>query len=173
MLELIKIIGAVLGIVAFFWRVRDASLSYVSLGVEAGKKSGDLMSVRVSIQSNSPKKKIIQNAVLLVSPENENPIDSFNKILCNDASNNIFSTRGIAVNRLGSSVYGEDGRAIVPLPFFYKEHEPIGDEYISYRTHIDISNINREVPYSVRFYIWGAGQPHRSSQDSFIIDDEG
>jgi len=169
MLELLKIIGAILGIIAFFWKLKDSYESYVNLDVIVNEENNKYISVKVGIQNHSPRRKKISNAVLLIAPEKDNPIEVFNQLLENDDSNKIISTLGIAVNRIESPILGEGGRAIIPLPFFYIEQEEIGDEYITYRTNVSTESLEKMEPYSVRFYVWTPGKMYRASQDSFIL----
>ncbi|GAB4514610.1 MAG: hypothetical protein Tsb0026_20010 [Sulfuricaulis sp.] len=169
MFEFLKVVGAILGVIAFFWKLKDEYESYVNLEVVATEENDKYISVKVSMRNHSPRRKKIDNAVLLISPEKDDPIDVFNKLLGNDDSNKIVSTRGIAVNCLESPIIGEGGRALIPLPFFYKEQEEIGDECVTYRTNISTSSLEKMEPYSVRFYVWGVGRSHRASQDSFIL----
>ncbi|WP_299079183.1 hypothetical protein [uncultured Paraglaciecola sp.] len=168
-IESLKIVGGILGVVAFFWKVSDTLVSYVNLNVEVKTEPNEFLTVKVSIENKSPTRKVLTNAILLISPEEENPILTFNNLFKNESNfSKISSTRGIAVNKFENSIVGENGRIIIPLPFFYNEHESIGDEKISYRTYINLKDVEILKSYSVRFYVWGAGRLHRSSQDSFF-----
>jgi len=170
MLETLKIVGAILGIIAFSWKVWEYLLSFLHIGLSIDSKDGRTVSARTLVETKGMKAKRIDNAVLLVGPENESPIETCNQIFNYAKFDTIVSsTNEIAACRLERTCEGPDGRALIPLPFYYSENIDIGDESLSYRSPIETKAIRIGEPYSVRFFVWASGRYHRSTHDSFVI----
>ncbi len=170
-LETVKIVGAILGIIAFFWRVKDHFTSYLHCDLSVLKNNKNDISANTSVENKGVSKKVIENALILVGPESESPIVTFNKLAPDKKSVNY--TNDIAKIRLKEKYIDNEGRQIIPLPFYYSENVHIGDETISYRAPIDTQPMKSGEIYSVRFYIYGEGRLHRSTHDSFRFEKEG
>jgi hypothetical protein len=169
--ESLKIIGAILGIAAFGWKLWDAETSYLYIDVTVNTDQNKAILVKTSMENKSPLKKKIDNALLLVGPETEDPIQTFNELnLFCSLGKKVRSTNEIACVQINSPVYDDAGRALIPLPFYYSENIVIGDEKLSYRAPIDISHLKANVTYSVRFFLCAVGRLHRSTHDAFLIN---
>lgn len=169
MLETLKIVGSLLGILAFGWKVWDIFSSYLYISVSVDVTNDEFISALTIVENKSPKVKSVDNAILLVGPESEDPIETFNRI--SEHSNLGITakyTNDIVRKRLDGSAYGVNGRAVIPLPFYYSENVDIGDERLSYRAPIDLGEVEAGKPYSVRFFLWAHPRLHRSTQDCFI-----
>ena len=162
MIEIFTIIGSIVGIIAFIWKIYDAIGSYLVIDLCIEKEDKDVFA-KVSVNNKSVKRKNIDNALLLIGPEDEDPIDTYNKLFdCN-----IIRTDEIVDIKYKPLRY-HDNRAFIPLDFFYSENIAIGDEYISYRKPIETTNLKPGI-YSVRFFIVTKRRAHRSTHSSFKI----
>lgn len=170
MIEIFKISGAILGIIAFLWRVRDSFTSYLHVDVKV-KNTGNLTVATAVVENKGLHSKKIDNALFLVGPEDESPINTFNKI-SEEAGLNVEAkyTNDIASYRTEKNVVCQDGRQLIPLAFFYCENVRVSDERLTYCSPINREKITFDRPYSVRLYIWDATRFHRSNQDCFQID---
>ena len=165
-----SMIGATLGIAAFLWKLRDLFKSYLHIDLSVEEDNYGHLSAKTVVQNKHLKIKNIDNAVLLIGPENEEPETTYNQLVKNlreDAK--VCSSRGIAVNKYEETLYGEEGRMLIPLPFYYRERGLLEDEEVSCRVQIDTSRLNENSKYSVRFYLWGTGRVHRVTHDSFCF----
>ena len=170
MLEALKIIGALLGIFAFFWKVRDLFSSYLHIELTVDTDGEDTVSAKAVVENKSPKPKKVDNALLVVGPEAENPIETFNRIAVSAGLElKVSSTNEIAASHFDRSIYDGEGRAVIPLSFFYSENITISDERLAYRAPIDSTTLERGRPYSVRFFISTACRLHRSAHGSFML----
>ena len=170
MLEALKLIGAVLGIAAFAWRIWDVATSYLSISLTVDLKSDGTLSALTQAENRLVFGKKIDNALLLIGPENEEPTDTFNLILqeCGLPFSAKY-TNDIASFKSEELLSGPLGRMFVPLPFYYSENIGVGDEKLSYRSPICSDNIPVGIPYSVRFIVGTHGRHHRSTHDSFVL----
>ena len=125
-------------------------------------------SVLTTVENKGSRPKSITYSLLLVGPEEEDPVETANKI-ASEAGLGICLkyTNDLAHIKIARSLYGHE-RALIPIPFYYRENISIGDEVLTYRASIDARKLARNVPYSVRFYLFESGRLHRSTHDSFI-----
>ena len=148
--------------------IQQAKYLHIDIGItDVGK---DYLLTKVSIENRSEEPKKIENSLLLVAPEYENPIDSFNFLAKKfNFSKQVHSTNDIADIKLTEPKYSE-GRVLFPIPFFYSENITIADERLSYQVPIKISEMQEGMPYSVRFFVHGEeGRLHRTTHDSFVV----
>lgn len=170
MAELLTTIGAVLGILAFCWKVWDTLKGYLRIDVIVETSEDQIVSAKTAVENQSVRNKIVYNALLLIGPESENPIDLFNHLAFNTGFNPpVQSTNEIALIQSSKPVYDREGRAVIPLPFYYSENVRIGDERMSYRSPINTNYMTDMVPYSVRFFVCASGRLHRSTHDAFVF----
>jgi len=171
LLETLKLVGALLGIIVFVWKVWESFSSFLRISLSVDLKDDETCSAWTHINNNSLLPKPIENAILLIGPENESPIETFN--LISDSLNLGFkakSTNCIA-EFLSDKIHSDcEGRSLIPLSFYYSENIRISDEELSYRSPIDIKMIPVGVPYSVRFFIFASGRYHRSTHDCFVLN---
>ena len=164
-MDYLKTIGSLLGILAFFWKVYDtfSSYLYIDLSINCDKK----ISIKTCVTNQSVCKKKIIKAVLLIGPENECPVKTFNTL--NSKFIKIKYTNEILNYRNNEPVCDGKERAIIPLTFYYSENVKIGDEKLSYTASLDIDKLTKNKAYSVRFFICDSGRLHRSTQELFIL----
>ena len=170
--SLIGSVGGLLGVLAFLWRVWDYHVGYlhIDLHIDAMDRNG--LCARTTVENKSLRRKRIENAILLVGPESEDPGGTVECVLASaGCPRKIHSTNEIAEIKSESRLTGEEGRQIIPLPFFYWENLKIADERVSYRVPISTTGIPAGVPYSVRFFVVGEKRLHRSTHDMFILSD--
>lgn len=166
----IAIIGAVTGIIALGWRVRDEFRAFLRIGVEVEQTKNGWVSILTSIENNGNRRKMVSYAVLLVGPETERPVDSI-RVLAKEAriDKNIEHTNDLE-NFVVSSIVCAEGRLLIPLPFYYSENITFADEAVTYRVPLDTEQLAKHTPISVRFFVFASPRLHRSTQDTFIID---
>lgn len=169
LLETLKITGAILGILAFVWKIGDVLYSYLHIALTVDI-DGVTVSAKTTVENKNPIRKKVDNALLLVGLESESPIDTFNKLSSFiSPPKSVQSTNELASIRLEKPIYDEAGRAVIPLPFYKSENSKIGNEKLTYRVPIDTTHVRQGVPYSVRFFLWAKGHYHRSTQDAFLL----
>jgi hypothetical protein len=169
--EAIKLIGGILGIVAFSWKIIDEFGSYLRIAVKAEKDNQGILTALATVENKGIRRKKITYALVLVGPESENPVKTA-AMLATEASSGaqINYTNDIEHLKTDKPVFADEGRAIIPLPFFYSEQVAIGDEQLTYRCFIDTKNMQKGKPYSIRFFVFGKGRLHRSTQDMFVLN---
>jgi hypothetical protein len=169
MSEALQLIGGVLGVLAFFWKVWDSFNSYIHLDLEVSQDMTGLLTAKTTIENKGLWPKPLDYAFLLISKEEESPQKVVKEII-NTEIKNLKTSGKLTLEQFKPSkpIYVESGRALIPLPFFYVEQTNIGDEKLTCRTSIDTSKFEKGIPYSVRFNILGRGRI-RSTQDLFIL----
>ena len=169
MLEYVTIFGATLGIAAFVWKIWDAFANYLHIALDVVECGTDYVLAKVTVENRSLRPKRIDNALLLVGPEDDDPIECFNVVAAaNGIGIKALETDDIAEFQSERSLHAQGGRAVIPLPFFFLENVRIADERLSYRAPIRLDKMNSGNPYSVRFFVWGKWRLHRSTHDSFV-----
>jgi len=169
--EAIKLIGGILGIIAFFWKIADEFFSYLHIAVKAEKDNQGIVTALATVENKSRRRKNIAYALILIGPEDESPVETAGMLATKIGTGiQIKYTNDIEHLRTDKPVYLDDGRAFIPLPFFYSEQVDIGDEVLTYRCLIDTTRIPKETPYSIRFFVFGKGRLHRSTQDMFVLN---
>jgi len=169
-LEAVKIIGAILGILSFAWRIYDETASYLHIELtieDATATNSNYILANVKVENKSKLRKKIDHALILVSPEDEKPTETYNKLTNSDIEeiSSIFDFD----NEHIEAIYGEKGRAMILLPFFYIENIRIADEIISYSAPIKLEKVAKNVPYAVRFFVRKKKRLHRSTEQSFVL----
>ncbi|MHC5673973.1 hypothetical protein [Nostoc sp.] len=165
--DLLTIIGGVLGAVAFVWKVRDTSSSYIYIDLEVGNSVNEYCLIKATVENKGFSKKRIDNALLLLGPEDEPPIDTYSNL----TGKKFISTNQIAHSPVKKPIYGgRPGRAVIPLPFFYEENVRIADEKASYTVPVKLDSFERGVPYAVSLFVVGENRLHRSTQDVLLIE---
>lgn len=188
----IQIIGGLLGLAGFIWLLIDLFKSYLQIQLDVDLTESNKILAKVKIENRSKISKGIDNALLLVGPEDEKPVTTFNTLLdktdlknqseridCpknKDKVKMAITTDDIAKSKACSSFYDGDGRVIIPLRFFYKENVGIGDEGPCYTAPIDKvkARFVPEEAYSVRLFIankmWRRWfRLHRTTHDLFVL----
>jgi hypothetical protein len=173
--EFIKVLGGVAGIVALVWRFVDEFGTWLRISVNVTSPTDGWMSVLTSVDNNSNRPKPIEFACLLVSPECENPVAAAAELARALGSstdikytNDIEKLKPDLKGRENSAPIFDNGRVLLPLPFYYSENVGIGDETLTYRVQLDSSRLLPATCYAVRFFIFVRGRLHRSTHDSFF-----
>ena len=162
-----KLIGGILGIIAFLWKIWDVVSSYLHISVQVSKTE-NMASVKTQVQNKSLRGKSLTKALLLIGPENEDPLETANYISKEIGQGIDFEyTNDIEFLQARVPIYSDNKRALVPLPFFYSEQVRVADESLTYRASLDLSKLEKNLHYSVRFFIFGKNRLHRSTQDLF------
>lgn len=124
------------------------------------------MLTTVDNKGNWPKD--VSNAFLLVGPEGETPLESGGVVARAVGYDGVLRyTNHLGRLNLEAPVYA-DGRAFIPLVFFYRENVRVGDETLTYRVPVDVRQLRAGLPYSVRFFVFSKGRLHRSTHDCFV-----
>lgn len=161
--SLSTLIAAIPGIIAL-WQIRDRYRSYLHIKVRTALGPGNFVTAATVVENRSILEKKLDNALLLIGPENESPLVTMREI-----GIPVRYTNEIVEQRVDDIKSGPDGRCLIPIIFYYSENVHIADEKISYRVPIDTRNMERCTPYSVRFFIGTPGRLPRSTQDCFIL----
>lgn len=158
------IIGVIPGLKALKEGRQDREKSYLHIALRVDLNGNGFPSARTEIENKSVSKKKLGNALLLVGPEQEDPRDTMREL-----GIPVCSTNDIAAHKEADTVSGSQGRAFIPLPFFYSENVQISDEKVAYRAPINTHDIPVGEPYAVRFFIYTPERLHRSTHDSFVL----
>ena len=181
--KIIGVLGLVLGIISFGWHVLNAHRKFLHIDLEVTLDEENYVSALTRVENTSWFSKKIGNAILLVGPVDESPIDTAKIIFEeNDINADLQFTNDIAELNYPRTYTGPKGRAIIPLSFYYSfyysENIGIADERITYRESINPKKIPLHSPYSVRFFVapkrplfffLPSSRLHRSTHDSFVI----
>ena len=169
----------IFGFIIFVLLLWDRCVRYlcIELRVEIGPTN--IVTVMTTVENKGIMKRNLNNAVLLIGPENETPISTVKRIFGSECikrkdgtTYKIEYTNDIAEICLTETKIEQngEGRCLIPIPFYYSENDGIGDEKIAYRVPITDTNIfTKGVPYSVRFFIHAKRRLHRTTHDSFVL----
>ena len=176
---IISIFGLVLGIVSIGWHIINAHRQFLHIDLNITMNAGGYISAFTRVENKSRLNKTIENALLLIGPEDESPIKTANLVLNQSGFDIVVgSTNDIAAIDIAESAMGPEGREIIPLPFYFSENVGIADEKIAYKASIESDDIPDDLPYSVRFFVLLSPSRfffipgrhlHRSTHDSFIL----
>ena len=174
-LDYVKIIGGILGIIAFFWKVIDSLNSYLQISIKIEEDKNGELSIRTAISNKSVLPKDIKNAFVIISPENESVVKSaeiirttFSKEITNHIDKQFTCTNDFEVLKINEPKYLDNMYAYIPLSFYFLENVSIGDENLSYRASINKKELNSGI-YSARLFIFHKTRLHRTTQDLFRI----
>lgn len=166
--EGIKLIGALAGLMALGFKVYEEMVGYLKVKMQVDIKD-KFYSVLTEIENTSKLRKKIDNAFLIISPENYDLIKTGKGIAKKLKLDVKIDSTNDFENLIGKqSVYFDNQFAFIPLDFYYSENIAIGDETLTYRCSVD-STMLQPGSYSVRFYIYGENRYHRSTQDLLTI----
>ena len=176
MAGVLQSIGALLGTVAFIWKVWETFRRYLQIDLSTTTFPDGSWQARTKVQNNGTKRKRIDHAFLLIGPEGQSPVETANDIaLTNDLKlgREIKHTNDISqLDRQDgdeTTLRGTDGRALISIPFYYSENTEIGDERLTYTVPLPTDKLLSNTVYSVRFFIETEGRLHRSTQDVIKI----
>jgi hypothetical protein len=168
-IDIIQSVGVFFGVVAFLWKVADVFRSYIHIGLILENGGASKLLAKVTVENKGVTSKKIENALLLIGPNAESPITTFNttrSVLGPYSAVN--STNEISVQKFSADIYDGNGRAVIPLPFFYSENIGIADENPACTAPIDLSYFPKPGVYAVRLFVTGQGRLHRTTHDAFV-----
>ena len=149
--EWIKLLGGLAGLAALAWRIVDEFGSYLRIAVKADVPKDGWVTVLTTVGNKGNRPKYLLNAFLLVGPESEGPVESARIVApavgCKgefQSPNDLWKLRAYA------PVYA-NGRAFIPLVFFYLENVRIEDETLTYRVPVDVRQLRAGLPYAGSF----------------------
>ncbi len=169
-IESIKFFGGITGLITFIWKLSEEFKSYVKIRVKVLSQNKSY-SVYTGIENNSKSvNKKIDNAFLIISPENSDILGIGNKIGLKLGIRETFkSTNEFSKLKHERVEYIDNQIAYLPLDFYYNENVNISDEILTFCCSIDDSQLGVG-KYSVRFYVYCKGRLHRSTQDLLVIE---
>lgn len=165
--DIFTTIGAALGTLAFIWKILDARKKFLHIDLEVCINGGFVLA-KTMVENKSPLRKKIKKAIILIGPEAENPIDTAKKLFTDQP---IVFTNDIGNIDFDQPKYEENGRAIIPIDFYYSENLSIADERIGYDVPLKTENFAKDTPYAVRFFIFAKYRLHRSTEKTFILSE--
>ncbi|MBA7538574.1 hypothetical protein ES705_30851 [subsurface metagenome] len=169
-IEILKLIGGLAGIAALIWKFYDIRKRYIKLKI-AINHTEKTISILTAVENPTSSPKKIDNALLIISPEEEDIVPAINSITqVKKEVPEIKSITDLKNYKPTEKLYVDNRYAILPLKYFYSgvENVHIADESITYRSSLDKSKFNSG-NYSVRFYVYCGGRYPRSSQDLLTI----
>lgn len=152
-----------ISLILLIWRLVDDRVSYVRLHMEIEAKQ-DYALVRTSILNDSIRPKSLKKVFLLVGPEGENPVDTFNAVVIHSTNQSAaccakhFEYFDLPRNLVDDSLQ----RILIPLDYYFEENDNIGNEELSCETPVDWMLLRAGIRYGVRFYVFGH-HPWRAS----------
>jgi hypothetical protein len=174
-IEGIKLIGGIAGLVSLGFKVYEEIIGYLKIKVQVFNEDG-IYSALTEIENTSKwSRKKIDNAFLIISPENFDLIEvgriiAYRLYIDHKVPNciQIEYTNDFEKLKGEETIYIDNKIAFIPLQFYYNENIAIGDEKLTYRCLVDKKKL-QPGSYSVRFYIFGEGRYHRSTQDLLVV----
>lgn len=150
MIEALKLIGAITGIVAFGWQIWDKLLSHLHIAM-AVELRGQAQTASLTIENKGNKAKRIHYAGLLIGPDGETLAEAAAGVLPPAAEEPakgtalapmlarftahplavLFARRPAAVLAAGGS------RAWIPVPAYYEDQARFGNEIVRERVLLD------------------------------------
>lgn len=171
--DLFHTLGSLVGTAAFLWRVFDEFGSYLRISIKVEGPESGWVTVLSTVDNKGTRRKRLTWAFLLIGPETESPICTANILLKNSGllvsisyTNDLFRLK----ETIGDSCLKCDGRALIPLPFFYSENIAVGDETLTYKSPVNVGEFPTSSPFSVRLFVSDHRRLHRSTHDCFIVD---
>jgi hypothetical protein len=137
-------------------RLIDDRLGYVRLRLGVAYRE-DFALIRTSISNESMRAKNLRKVFLLVGPEEEDPVDTFNSIVTSSASQDptCCAVRFESFDLPQVLTDSSQKRFIIPLDYYFEENDNIGNEELSCETAIEWARLSPGQRYAVRFYAFG------------------
>jgi hypothetical protein len=161
-----------LGAIAFAWRVWDTFQNYLHIELSIEKPDAGFALAQTAVENKGASAKRVDYAILLIGLESESPIRTFNALAGIHKLEPIEDTNAIEDRNVQEVFRDEVGRAIIPLPFFYSENVDIADEKVGYTYPLKATLFQPCVPYAVRFFVFGEGRLHRSTQAVVVFQEK-
>jgi hypothetical protein len=167
----------VISLVALGWQMRDRRSSYLRLKLTV-EMQPEVAIVTTCVENASPRVRTMSKIFLLVGPESEHPVDTFNAVT---SASNSGKTACCAIDfeyfdlprRVSDRTLQ---RLLIPLDYYIEENPEVGDEALSCQTSVTMSELQPGVSYSVRFYVfghrWRGARIHRKVQAIMVAPGE-
>jgi hypothetical protein len=167
--EWIKILGGVAALAVLIWRIIDEFGSYLRIAVKAEEPKEGWVTVLTTVDNKGNRPKNLSYAFLLIGPETEGPLESANVVAPEIGYDRPLNKTNEFRNLRSKAPVYVDGRAFIPLPFYYSENIRIGDETLTYRAPLRTQRLTPGLPYAVRLFVFPKCGYHRSTHDCFLI----
>jgi hypothetical protein len=170
----VTLVGAGLGVVAFFWRVWDVAVAHVHLIATASTDAGGRFSVSMTVDNKSGAWRRLHYAVLLITPRDV-AFEAWAASLPGNPKRSGSSSYRDAMYAIGrralrDTVIIPAGGALLPLDFFYAQHLHLGLECLHWREEIPPAALAPNERYVVRCVVFTSllgGLRWRLTTDSF------
>ena len=162
------VVVTIISLISLGWHIFNHLYSYLHIDLSVARDNQGFVTAKTTVENRSHTPKIITNALLLVGPETESPIETMNAL-----GFEVEFTNDILRYELEETTVGPNGRCLIPIGFFYSENIRIADETVSYRVPISVAEIQENDPYSVRFFVSAPKRLHRSTHDCFVLGHHG
>ncbi|MDI9862707.1 hypothetical protein QM480_00120 [Flectobacillus sp. DC10W] len=138
LIEGVKLVGGLAGLTALGFKVYEELVGYLKVRVQVDSKD-NIYSVQTEIENTSKwSRKKIENAFLIISPENSDLIETGVKIAKQlKLDYNIKSTNDFKKLTSEHPLYFDCQIGFIPLDFYYSENIAIGNEKLTYRCLVD------------------------------------
>ncbi|MFC4529990.1 hypothetical protein [Sphaerisporangium dianthi] len=145
-----------ISLISIFGGLRTARKSYVRMELLVEIRD-DAAIILTSLTSETYRPKKLAKAFLLIGPEKENPITTFNSLVSR-AGDKRFACCAIDFENfdLPGDLTGESGlRLLLPLSYYLEENDYISDETLSCETRVGFDSLQAGAAYSIRFFVYG------------------
>lgn len=145
--------------------------SYLVLSLDLERTGENYLIAHTSLENRLTVDKEITAARLVVSPEDEDPWDTVDKLLV--ANKRVGLNNGHAAPREIATVPLEETlsdteRIFMPLDYYYDENYQVGNETLTYDVVIDVSKLRKDIWYGVRLLVVNEDQLHRLVHRAFV-----
>lgn len=149
-------LALVFSVIALGMQFRDRLASYLTLKLSLEQRDNATI-VTTCVDNPSPRPRTMTKVFLLVGPEAENPVETFNSLL---AANGKDVRACCAIDfefiDLPSRLTDDSRhRLLMPLDYYIEENPEIGDEALSCQTSIAPGELVGGQSYGVRFFVFG------------------
>lgn len=156
--ENFAIIGGIIGIAAFLWKVLEALTSHVSTQVSATNTQDSTCRIKVQITNSGLTPKRVAFACVVIFPFGKTLDEAVNSCLqSSGAASTAPSEALLALFQKSNSIAAPNGTshcAVIPLPFIYKDQIQIGNETVTYEFPITLPSKDKGKFFEVRVIIY-------------------
>ena len=176
---LVGAVGLIVGTLSLIWHVLNSAKQFLHIEVTVRIEQNQYISALTRVHNSALHKKHIQNALVLIGPEEESSLDTFNAVKKaeNISCSSIAHCIATATYKGSEGYKGPEGRSIIPLSFYSRsecdskggKRHIFSNELLTYRVHVCAKEVPKGTPYCVRFFVAARGRSVRSTQDSFVL----
>ncbi|MEP9357428.1 hypothetical protein [Sphingomonas sp. KR3-1] len=166
MLGVLQILGAIGGLAALGWRLLDELSAYLRISLSVSVEKGWVL-LGTTVENKGFRDKRISNALLVIGPEDESPIATVNALIQQngDPRKCAYTNDFARIDRH----LAEGDRMVIPLPYYFGENIAVADETLNYTAPVSTDALAPNLPYAVRFFLFGPNRLHRSTQNCFVV----